>query len=78
MLPFRYKGKLLFCLCRSFSTDRRTDEDSAHETVAEGALTGTWVLHEVILVVLKGYEVIKFINVYVYEVKQTYRGGLFV
>ena len=34
-------------------------EDCSHETVAERALTGTWVLDEIRLAVQKGYELVE-------------------
>jgi hypothetical protein len=57
-------------------------DDCTHETVAERALIGTWVMDEVRLAVQKGYEVIEIFEVYEYVVTQydceTGNGGLFV
>ena len=40
------------------------ENDCAHETVAERAFTGTWVIDEVRMAVQKGYEVIEIFYVY--------------
>jgi hypothetical protein len=52
-----------------------------HETVAERALTGTWVIDEVRMAVQKGYNVVEIYEIYEYEVTrydpQTGQGGLF-
>jgi hypothetical protein len=56
-------------------------EDCTHETVAERALTGTWVLDEIRLAVLHGYEVVEVHEVYEYQITrydpQTGDGGQF-
>ena len=82
VLPFRYNDKLLFCLCKSCATEHNWDGECAHETVAERALVGTWVIDEVRLAVQKGYEIIEIFEVYEYAVTQydpqTGQGGLFV
>jgi hypothetical protein len=56
-------------------------EDCTHETVAERALTGTWVLDEIRLAVRHGYKVVEVHEVYEYRVTkydpQTGDGGLF-
>jgi len=69
----------MFCLCRSCATECNTDGECAHNTVAERALTGTWVIGEVKMAVQKGYEINE---VYEYAVTQydpqTGDGGLFV
>jgi hypothetical protein len=56
-------------------------EDCTHETVAERALIGTWVLDEIRLAVQHGYEVVEVHEVYEYQVTrydpQTGDGGLF-
>jgi len=72
----------MFSLCRSCATECKTDGECAHETVAERALTGTWVIDEVRRAVQKGYEIVEIIEVYEYAVTQydpqTGEGGLFV
>ena len=49
--------------CYSASADpvpqNNRNEDCTHETVAERALTGTWVLDEIRLAVQKGYELVE-------------------
>ena len=56
--------------------------DCTHETVAERALTGTWVLDEMRLAVQKGYILVEEHEVYEYRMtqydKMTGTGGLFV
>jgi hypothetical protein len=47
VLPFRCSNKLLFCLCKTCAIDLNRETDCSHETVAERALVGTWVLDEV-------------------------------
>ena len=41
VLPFRCNNILLFCLCKSSATERNTDSENAHETVAGRALIVT-------------------------------------
>ena len=52
-----------------------------HETVGEGALTGTWVLEEIKLAMQKAYKLVDVQEVYEYLVReydpQTGNGGLF-
>jgi len=66
VLPFRCNNKLLFCLCKLCATECNTDGECTYETVAENALTGTWVIDEAGLAVQKDYEVIE-----IFEVKNT-------
>jgi len=63
VLLYRCNGRLLFCLCRSYATECNTDGECAHETVAERALTGTWVIDEVGMAVQNGYEIVEIIEV---------------
>jgi hypothetical protein len=81
VLPFRCNNWLLFCLGRSCAMQQNRTEDCTHETVAERALTGTWVLDEVRLAVQHGYKVVEVHEVYEYQVteydRQTGDGGLF-
>jgi len=42
----------------------KPDGECAHETFAERALKGTWVIDEVRMAVQNGYEVIEIIEVY--------------
>ena len=82
MLPFRCNDRLLFCLSKSCATERNSDGECEHETVAERALIGTWVIDEVRLAVQKSYEVIEIFEVYEYAVRHddthTDQGVLFV
>ena len=54
VLPFCCNKRLLFCIRRRAN---RT-EICIHGTVAERTLTGTWVLDEIRLVVMKGYKIV--------------------
>ena len=82
VLPFRCNNKLLFCLCRSCAVEHNFEGECAHETNAERALTGTWVMDEVRVAVQKGYKVLEIFEVYEYDITQydpqTGQGGLFV
>jgi hypothetical protein len=82
VLPFPCNNKLLFCLCQTCAIEHDISTECTHETVTEGALTGTWVMDEVRLIVQKVYEVTEIFEVYEYEVTQYNRetgdGGLFV
>jgi len=66
----------------SCATERNADGECAHETVAERALTGKWVIDEIRLALQKCYEVVEFCEVYEYAFTQydpqTGQGGLFV
>ena len=82
MLPFRCNNKLLFFLCKSCAIEQNFEDECSHETVADRALTGTWVIDEVRMAVQKGYDVIEIFEVYEYNVThyylQTGQCGLFV
>ena len=81
VLPFRCNNKLLFCLCKTCAIEQNTDV-CTHETIADRALLGSWVIDEIRLAVEKGYRLIDVFEVYEYEVTQydptSGRGGLFV
>ena len=62
MLHFRCNNKLLLSLCKAYATQRNLENECAHETVAERALTGKCVIDEVRLAVQKCYEVIEIFN----------------
>lgn len=82
VLPYRHKGKLLFCLCRSCVLEQNANAVCHHSTDAERALIGTWVIDEVRLAVEKGYRISEIQEVYQFQVTQydreTGTGGLFV
>jgi hypothetical protein len=82
VLPFRHKHKLLFCLCRSCVLQQNTSDVCGHVSDEERALTGTWVIDEMLLAVQKGYKILEIFEVYEYTVTQydpqTGHGGLFV
>ena len=58
VLPYRCKGRLLFCLCRTCA-DSSSQEQCSHVTDLERALTATWVVDEVRAAVKHGYNVLK-------------------
>jgi hypothetical protein len=68
VLPFRCNNRLLFCLCRSYAIQQNRSEDPKHETDAEKALTGTWVLDEIRLAVQHGYKLVEVHEVNEYQV----------
>ena len=74
--------QLLYCLCNSWATKRKLDGEGDHETVAQRALIGTWIIDEVSLAMQNGYEFIEIFEVYEYAVTQydpqTVQGGPFV
>jgi hypothetical protein len=51
VLPFRCKNKLLFSLCRTCAMEMNTSIECTHQTAAERALIGSWVMDEVRLAV---------------------------
>ena len=67
-LPFRFNKRLLFCICPTCAIEKNRTEVWTHETVAEGALIGTWVLDEIRLAVQKGYDLVDMHEVYEYQV----------
>ena len=81
VLPFRCYKRLLFYLCRSCAVEPNRTEVCTQETVAERALTGTWVLDEIKLAVQKACKLVEVQEVYEYQVThydpQTGTGGLF-
>jgi hypothetical protein len=62
--------------------EQNFEDECSHETVADRALTGTWVIDEVRLAVQKCYIVVKIFEIYEYVVTrydlQTGQGGPFV
>jgi hypothetical protein len=82
VLPYRSNNKLLFCLCRSCVFERNITGECKHLGDDDRALTGTWVLEEDRLAVVKGYRILEIFEVYEYQITQysreTNQGGLFV
>jgi hypothetical protein len=64
VLPFRCNNRQLFCLCRTCAIDQNRTMNCTHETDADKALTGTWVLDEIRLTVQKGYKLVEVHEVY--------------
>jgi len=81
VLPFRCNNKLLFCLRMTCAIEQNTNE-CTHQTVAETALIGTWVMDEIRSAFQKAYRLIEVFEVYEYQVTKhdstTGQGGLFV
>ena len=63
VLPFRCNNKMLFCLCSSCAVEQKFEGECSHETDAERALTGTWVMDEDRRAVQKGYKVLEVFEV---------------
>jgi hypothetical protein len=64
VLPYRCNNRLLFCLCRTCAIELNTAAECTHETVAQRALVGTWVMDEVRLAVQHGNRLIEVHEVY--------------
>ena len=62
VLTFRCNNKLLFCLCKSCATEKITDSECAHETVAERALIGRWFVDEVRLAMQRVMSSMRFLR----------------
>ena len=67
VLPFRCNGKLLFCRCRTYATEKNTDVCTP-ETISDRALIGSWFIDANRLAVEKGYRLVEVYEVYEYEV----------
>ena len=82
VFPFRCNEKLLFCLCRMCAFEQNVRGPCRHLSDAERAISGTWVLDEVRMVVSKYYRILETHEVYEYAVTQydaaTGEGGMFV
>jgi hypothetical protein len=48
--------------------EQNSEDEWSHVTVAERALTGTWVIDKVTLTVQKCYTVVEIFEIYEYEV----------
>jgi hypothetical protein len=70
VIPFRHKQKLLFCLCRSWVLQKSTSDVYGHVSDEEKALTGTWFIDELRLVVQKVYKILEIFEVSEYTVTQ--------
>ena len=81
VLPYRWKGRPLFCLCRT-CVESSSQRRSSHETASESALTASWFVDEVWVAVQHGYTVLKIHEFYEYEVTRydpkTGEGGHFL
>jgi hypothetical protein len=79
VLPFRCNSRLLFYV--DLALYSIIEPRTTHETVAERALTGTWVLEEIRLAVQHEYKLVEVHELYEYLVTrydpQTGDGGLF-
>ena len=70
VLTYRRKKKLLFCLCRSCVLEQNIARECQHISDVEKALTGTWVIDEVLLAVEKCYTILEIYELYQYQVTQ--------
>ena len=68
VLPYRWKNKLLFCLCRSCGEEQNMRGQCQHFSAAERAISGTWVLDELRVALTKGYKLLEIHEVYDYAV----------
>jgi len=79
LLFFRSNKKLL---CRTCVLEHNISEQCTHSADVERAVTGTWVIDEVVLTVEKCYKINEIYEVYEYEVTRydpiTSEGGLLV
>ena len=67
----RCDKRLMFCLCRTCPAVQNWTADWTHESIAERALVGMWVMDEVRLAVEKGYQIVEVYEVYEYEVSRS-------
>jgi hypothetical protein len=70
VLPFRCNNSLLFCLRKTCAIEQNTASRCKHETIAERALVGTWVIYDVRRAVENIYQLVEVYEVYEYEVTQ--------
>jgi hypothetical protein len=78
LFPFRCNNELLFCLCKTCAIEQNVTSDCTHETIAERAVIGTWVIDEVRLVIQKFYTVTDFWGLRIWSEALQPSGGLFV
>jgi hypothetical protein len=57
-------------LCRACAVELNTTTECLHNTAAERAITGTWVMDEVRMPVQKGNRVLQVYEVYEYRTTQ--------
>ena len=80
VLPIKYRGKLLFPLCKNCATNELPPPCTC--TQAQSVLTGTWCSPEILKAIEKGYTLIKIHEVYHFPETTQYdtesgSGGLF-
>jgi len=82
VLPFRSNKKIIFFLCRTCVFEQNKRGECQHFSDAERAISGTRVIDEVGLAVVKGYKILENHEVYEYQITQynqeTGQGRLFV
>ena len=71
VLPFRCNKRLLFCLYRTCVSEQSRTAVCTYESLAERALTGTWVLDEIRLAVQKVYELVEMYEILEYKSRNT-------
>ncbi|XP_018576210.1 uncharacterized protein LOC108914802 [Anoplophora glabripennis] len=78
VLPLKSNNKLMFPLCRTCCQHM---SDECEHTEDERALTGTWVIDEVLKSLEKGYKIVEIYEIWKYKIEQynpnTKSGGLF-
>lgn len=78
-MPLRINGKLTFPLCHACV--KTSNRNSCTHDDNERRFTGTFVADELCKALELGYKIIKFIEIWVYEVEKYYcfskSGGLF-
>ncbi|XP_055389973.1 uncharacterized protein LOC129618958 [Condylostylus longicornis] len=69
VLPLKQNNKLMFTLCRLCSEQRNQNKFCTHSN-DERALTGTWVIDEVIKALEKNYRILETYEIWEYDVSQ--------
>ncbi|KAJ8953532.1 hypothetical protein NQ317_000050 [Molorchus minor] len=68
VLPSKMNDKLMFVLCRTCG-ENMTQEECTHND-EERALTGTWIIAEVLKAVEKGYKILDIYEIWKYDIKE--------
>ena len=82
VLPAKINNKLVFPLCRSCSQEKIQKPEICKHTVDQRALSGTWVSLEFYEAVRRGYQILKYDEIWEFENFEQYnpttkQGGLF-
>ncbi|EFP04698.1 hypothetical protein CRE_19551 [Caenorhabditis remanei] len=76
VLPYRSDGKLIFPLCRTCA-NKTSHQKCVHLKISERYLTGTWTSDELNLAISKGYQILKFHEVWHWPDGKWFNGGFF-